>query len=89
MTWQERIKPLYDRFHELNGYVAWEGFISLDPDRPTKKDLLIQHWVLFKDDEDFQKVVYYLVRVDLNDGGFEVYKPVTESPMIQDCIDVI
>lgn len=89
MTWKERIKPLYDKFYELGGYITWEGAISLDSDRPLKSDLLIQHWVVFHGEGLERKCRYYIVRIDLVTGGFEVYKPVVDSPMIQDCIDAI
>src|SRR5579872_49636 len=44
VRWQERVKPLMARFRELNARMTWEGYVSLNTDRPQQKDIILQHW---------------------------------------------
>lgn len=38
--WHDRVKPLMERFRELDALMTWEGYVSLNTARPRQKDLI-------------------------------------------------
>jgi hypothetical protein len=44
-AWQERVQPLMKRLVEVGARCTWEGYATLNTDRPRQKDIIIQHWL--------------------------------------------
>ena len=78
---EERIRPLMDRLRELNARCQWESYVALNPDRPKKTDIVLQHWTT--------KNGTYIVRIYANGDGWDVFKPVTESIEIKPTLEAI
>jgi hypothetical protein len=84
MTWREHVQPLMDRFHELGARMTWEGYVSLNTDRPQKKDIILQHWYT-----NNTVLRFYIVLIYTNGSGWEVYSPVTNDISIKTTLEAI
>lgn len=86
MSWQEQVRPLMDHLRKLSARMTWEGYVSLDLDRPNKKDIILQHWYTVSSEGTAH---YYIIRIYSDGSGWDVYTPVNNSLDIQETLDLI
>lgn len=87
-TWQERCDPLMKKLRELNGRCTWEGYATLNLDRPRQKDIIVQHWCVPKQGEK-EGCDYYIVRIYGDGSGWDVFAPLTDDPTIRGVLDAL
>lgn len=84
-SWQavceKMLRPVFDRFHDLHGFLGWEGYATLNTDRPNKKDIIIQHWIVGKN--------VYILRILADGSGWDVFKPVSNTNTVDDTLSAI
>jgi hypothetical protein len=73
--------------------MTWEGYVSLNTERPRQRDIIIQHWYTSRTKEvgDCQVTTsrYYIVRIYANGDGWDVFVPIHSGIEIQPTLDAI
>jgi hypothetical protein len=80
-TQQERIEPLMKRLGEVNARCTWEGYASLNTDRPRQKDIILQHWYTDRG--------YYIVQIWADGSGWNVFKTVDDTNSVEKTLAAI
>ncbi len=76
------------RFRERNGQLLWETTFSLNPDRPRKKDIIVQSWVTTNSDGD-RDIAHYMVRIYADGSGWDVFGQLDRTNSVQATLDAI
>lgn len=84
-SWIERVKPLMEHLHKIDARMTWEGYVSLNLDRPKQKDIILQHWYTMNDNTPR----YYIVRIYTDGGGWDVFAPVCDLNEIEPTLAAI
>ena len=84
--WQNRTEPLFDRLRELDAVLTWEGYASLNTDKPRQKDVIIRHYYTQGEDGKHR---YYVVTIWADGSGWNVFRPVHDGVETQPTLNAI
>jgi hypothetical protein len=81
--WQKKLDVVVEYLiYKVHARVIWDGFISLNPDAPKKKDVYVAHWV-------GPNCKTYIVRCFTDAGGWDVFVPVTSSNEVKETLAAV
>lgn len=83
-AWVDRVEPLMKRFREIGARCTWEGYASLNTDKPRQQDIIIQHWYTSHSEEMENGYTrnwsnYYIVQIWADGSGWNVFKSVDDT----------
>jgi hypothetical protein len=93
-VWMQRVDPLMKRLRDVGARMTWEGYASLNTDKPRQQDIIIQHWYTSHSEKlengyDRNWSSCYIVTIWADGSGWNVWRQVDDSPEIQPTLDAI